>query len=284
MASLRDIRRRIESVKSTQKITRAMKMVAAAKLRRAQAAIEQARPYAYHMRDLVNRISLRILDRQHPLLRPVDGERKISLVVVTSDRGLCGGFNANIVMETMRVLEEQFQDREVEITVIGRKGVDLLRRKNIAVKNTYVNVADETPQRVAKAIIDDVIADFSREETDAVYCLYNQFKSAMTQDLTLERLLPFTPAASEEVTIDYLYEPSEAEVLNELLSQHLQVQMLRILYESTASEYGARMTAMDSATNNAGEVIDRLTLQYNRARQTAITTEVIEIVSGAEAL
>lgn len=284
MPSLRDIKRRITSVKSTQKITRAMKMVAAAKLRRAQEAIEQARPYAYHMRDLVNRVSLRTADDAHPLLRRGGAEKKIGLITVTSDRGLCGGFNSNMVNETMRVIREDFSGREVAVTVIGRKGIDALRRRSVNIANSYRNVLDENAMRAAAEIIDKEVEEFLKGGTDEIYCLYNEFKSAISQEIKLERLLPFEPAEEGEIVTDYLYEPSEEGVLTNLLARHLNVQMHRILFESAASEYGARMTAMDSATNNAGDVIGRLTLLYNRARQAAITTEMIEIVSGAEAL
>ncbi|MBN2311773.1 MAG: ATP synthase F1 subunit gamma [Candidatus Hydrogenedentes bacterium] len=283
MASLRDIRRRIASVKNTQKITRAMKMVAAAKLRRAQEAIQQARPYAYHMRDLVNRLALRVDEGMHPLLRRGNGG-KVGLIVVTSDRGLCGGFNSNIVNAAMATLSGQFKGREVELTVVGRKGRDALRRRPCTIRKEYTGVMVDSPWRAAGAVIDDIVADFVKGETDAVYCLYNEFKSAIAQRVTLEPLLPFEPPTRGEIVIDYLYEPSAEGLIGALLTRHMQVQMHRILFESAASEHGARMTAMDAATTNAGDVIERLTLKYNRARQTAITTEMIEIVSGAEAL
>ena len=283
MPSLRDIRRRIDSVKSTQKITRAMKMVAAAKLRRAQEAIEQARPYAYHMRDLVNRVALRASHGTHPLLQETP-EGKVAIIVVSSDRGLCGGFNSNVTNETMRVLGEDFAGREVALTVVGKKGNEVLRRRPCTIAKSYTKVMEDDPLRAAGQIIDEQVDAFIAGETHEVYCLYNEFKSAISQKLTLEKLLPFEPPPRAEVVVDYLYEPSQEGVLTQLLARHLQVQMLRIFYESAASEHGARMTAMDSATNNAGDVIERLTLQFNRARQSAITTEMIEIVSGAEAL
>ena len=283
MANLRDIRRRINSVKSTQKITRAMKMVAAARLRRAQEAIQRARPYAYQMRDLVNRLASRVDEDMHPLLRRGQGTRT-GLIVVTSDRGLCGGFNSNIVNEAMRAIRKDFAGRDVELTVVGRKGVEALRRRNCTIRASYTEVLEMNPLRAAGEIIEDVIEDFERGGTDAVYCVYNEFKSAISQRVVIEQLLPFEPPETDDATVDYLYEPSPPAVVDALLGRHMQVQMHRILFESAASEHGARMTAMDAATNNAGDVIDRLTLLYNRARQTAITTEMIEIVSGAEAL
>ncbi len=302
MASLRDIKRRITSVQSTQKITRAMKMVAAAKLRRAQEAIVLTRPYAYQMRNLVNQVA-RCADRdKHPLLRPGGGEGKIGLIVVTSDRGLCGGFNANIVNHALEVVRSQFAGRTVEITVVGRKGHEVLRRRPVTIRARFSDVYDGSVLHTAGDIIDDVAADFMRGGVDEVYCLYNEFKSAVQQNVTLERFLPFeadateptetettadaesAPSETATTSVDYIYEPSQSEVLGNLLLRHMQVQMHRVLNESAASEHGARMTAMDAATRNAGEVIGRLTLQYNRARQDAITTELIEVISGAEAL
>ncbi len=294
MPSLRDIKRRITSVKSTQKITRAMKMVAASKLRRAQEAIQRTRPYAFEMRRLVNAVAARADTASHPLLRAGDGG-KIGLIVVTSDRGLCGGFNANIVNHSLRAMGSQFEGREVELTVVGRKGVEALKRQPVTVRKSFVSQQDLHPMRLAALVMDDIVNDFMSGGTDEVHCLYNGFRSAVQQDVTLERMLPFERGAEEEAPaeedeadatggVDYLYEPSQAAVLEAMLIQHMHVQMHRILRESAASEYGARMTAMDSATRNAGEVIDRLTLQYNRARQDAITKELIEVISGAEAL
>ncbi len=300
MAGLREIKRRINSVKSTQKITRAMKMVAASKLRRAQEAIVRARPYAYDMRQLVNNAARRADSKTHPLLRQgVNG--KVGVIVVTSDRGLCGGFNANVINTLVRTVSNRFGEREVEITVVGRKGIELLKRRSLNVRATFTGVHDGSVMRAASHIIDDIVEDFKSGGTDEVYCLYNEFKSAVQQSVTLEQLLPF---ASEETasensghgaenqaeaqasspSLDYVYEPDQEEVFERLLVRHMRVQMHRVLFESAASEHGARMTAMDAATRNAGEVIDRLTLKYNRARQDAITKELIEVVSGAEAL
>jgi F-type H+-transporting ATPase subunit gamma len=208
----------------------------------------------------------------------------VGLIVVTSDRGLCGAFNGNIVNETMRALNETFEGRAVDLTVIGRKGVEAFRRRPCTIKTTYTGVMEDSPWRMAGTIIDAIVEDFVKGETDSVYCLYNEFKSAIAQRVTLEQVLPFEPPSRGEIVIDYVYEPSAPVVVGALLARHMQVQMHRVLFESAASEHGARMTAMDAATDNAGEVIERLTLKYNRARQTAITTEMIEIVSGAEAL
>jgi len=286
MPSLNDIKRRISSVKSTQKITRAMKMVAASKLRRAQQAIVRTRPYAYRLRDLVGSVAARADAVSHPLLRTATGEGKVGLVVVTSDRGLCGGFNAAIVNRTLACLKKDFAKREVELTVVGRKGIESLRRRPCTIRASFTGASDKPAIRAAAEVIDDVVADFMAGGTDAVYCVYNEFKSAVQQDVVVEQVLPIAaePFEGEGLPLDYLYEPDQEAVFGELLVRYTHVQMHRILHESLASEYGARMTAMDSATRNAGDVIDRLTLQYNRARQDAITTQLIEVVSGAEAL
>jgi F-type H+-transporting ATPase subunit gamma len=287
MASLRDIKRRIGSVKSTQKITRAMKMVAASKLRRSQEAILKARPYAYRMRELANSLALRAGQEAHPLLRQ-GGGNKVEIVVVTSDRGLCGGFNANIVNRALRLYEEWSKEKDVELTIVGRKGIEVLRRRKLTIRETFRDVYDGSVMRSAERIIHDVVEQFITGEIDELYCLYNEFKSAISQKVVLERLLPFdpmTPAEDDRMGhIDYLYEPAQDIVLQRVLMEHMTVQMHRILYESAASEHGARMTAMDSATKNAGEVIDRLTLVYNRVRQDQITKELIEVISGAESL
>lgn len=284
MANLRDIRRRIGSVRSTQKITRAMKMVAAAKLRRAQETILRARPYAYHMRDVVNNLALRCDRVTHPLLATHPSGKAV-LIVITSDRGLCGSFNANIVNQATDVIAKQFTGREVELLVIGRKGIEAFRRRALEMRATWRNVLDGNTMRTAGEIVGSAIQDYARGDVEGVYCLYNEFKSAISQRVALERLLPFEPSDDGGVApIDYVYEPEAPELLEQLLSRHLAVQMHRMIHESAASEFGARMTAMDAATKNAGDVIDRLTLRYNRARQTAITTEMIDIVSGAEAL
>lgn len=287
MPNLRNIKRRIDSVKSTQKITRAMKMVAASKLRRAQDAIYRTRPYARHMSALVNTIAA-CADRDlHPLLRGArDG--KIDLVVITSDKGLCGAFNATIINRTLRALKQDFHGRKVDLTVIGRKGADAFRRRRVPMRASYLAQGEESVYRVASQIIDDLVAEYTRGETCALYVLYNEFRSSITHRVRLAKLLPFEapeqPAESPGRPLDYLYEPSAAQVFNALLVEHLHVQMHRILHESAGSEFGARMTAMDSATKNAGDVIERLTLQYNRARQDAITKELIEVISGAQAL
>lgn len=286
MASLRDIKRRITSVKSTQKITRAMKMVAASKLRRAQDAIVRARPYAHRMRDLVNNLALRTELEHHPLLAQ-RSEGSVLVIVITSDRGLCGAFNSNVSNAAQQFIAERFAGRTVEITVVGRKGNDLLKRRNMNIRESHTHLDDTSLLSEAQRIIDAAAEDFAQAKVAEVYCVYNEFKSAIAQKVVMEKLLPFEPTRQRdelEQKVDYVYEPSVAAVFEALLVQHLHTQMHRILMESAASEHGARMTAMDSATTNAGDMIERLTLQYNRVRQSAITTELIEVVSGAEAL
>jgi F-type H+-transporting ATPase subunit gamma len=284
MPNLRDIKRRITSVKSTQKITKAMKMVAASKLRRAQSAIQQARPYAFHMRDLVANITRRASLDAHPLLSHGSDDR-IGVIVVSSDKGLCGGFNASIVNRALQATREEFAGKEVDLTVVGRKALEALKRHPVTIRQNFTGMTDQ-PLALSKGVIDDIAEDFALGKTGEVYCVYNEFKSAVQQKVIVERLLPFQPETDEEAShdLDYLYEPSQEAVFESLLLRNLETQMHRILLESLASELGARMTAMDAATRNAGEVIDKLTLQYNRARQNAITTELIEVISGAEAL
>jgi len=284
MASLQDIKRRIRSVRNTQKITRAMKMVAAAKLRRAQDSLANVRPYVTHIRGLTERLAARA-EEPHPFLEERSHDLPVTLVVLTADRGLCGGFNAILVNETLRLLREQFASRPVKLNVVGRRGCDTLRRRGAELEGAYSQVDDDSPQRLGRTIANRFIEAYRAEEIGEVYCLFNEFRSAINQPLRLERLLPMEwEGDRDDPTVDFIYEPSAGEVLDHLLVSYLRVEMSRMLREAAASEHGSRMTAMDSATNNAGDVIDRLTLQYNRVRQDAITREVIEVVSGAEAL
>ncbi len=287
MPNLQGIRRRIVSVKSTQKITRAMKMVAAAKLRRAQEALLNTRPYAYHIRDIANSLITHSNAIDHPMLRQSAGG-KVGLLVVTSDRGLCGGYNSSLVLETMRLLHGDFAGRDVEITVVGRKGTEALRRRcPKQIKNTHIGLLDRYTVHSDTAVIDPLADGFLSGRLNEVYCLYNEFKSAITQRIALERLLPYEPEPQVHTTFDnmaFVFEPNENDIITAILRDNLRAQMHRVFHEAMASEQGARMAAMDAATNNAGDVIARLTLYYNRIRQDAITKEVVEIVSGAEAL
>jgi F-type H+-transporting ATPase subunit gamma len=288
MPSLKAVRLRIASVKSTQKITSAMKMVAAAKLRRSQDAIIAARPYAKSMADITAEIAARAGAEDHPLLERRAGKR-IALVVITSDRGLCGGFNSNLCRTAQRHAEEKTKAGEIQecrFEVVGRKGRDYFRRRKLNLTRDLPGVAGDTAVARAKDIAGHVTEEFLSGAVDAVYLVYNQFRSVMSQKPTVEPLLPVvsTGAAGEAGASEFLFEPGKGEILNYILPMYLETQIHRALLESIASEFGARMTAMENATKNATEMIGRLTLQYNRARQASITKELMEIVGGAEAL
>jgi F-type H+-transporting ATPase subunit gamma len=287
--SLRDIRTRIGSVKSTRQITKAMKMVAAAKLRRAQDAVLKTRPYAQLLDQAVARLAARAAAEEvvaHPLLAPREG-RTAEVVVVTSDRGLAGGFNSNIARRTQRFLTEN-SDRfgRILLSTIGRKGRDFFRARHIEVRKDYTGVHSDLRYEKAEQIAEEFSARFLAGDVDAVFLAYNEFKSAISQKPVVVQLLPIeTPAASEAPSgIDFKYEPSREALLADLVPRQLAMQVWRALLESAASEHGARMSAMESATKNAEEMISALTLQYNRARQAYVTKELMEIVSGAEAL
>lgn len=284
MATLRDIRRRIGSVKNTKQITRAMKVVAASRLRRSQERIFNARPYANQMLAVLESVAARLEQQQHPLLarRP---ERKSLLVVVTADRGLCGGFNANLLRTAQSYIRERGADK-VSLVVVGRKGKDFFRRQSVNITAEYVNIFKQLEFSHAKELAEKIIGLYTSEEVDAVDLVYNEFKSMMVQDVKVERYLPIEPrvAAEGEFQADYIYEQPPAEILKALLPRYVEVEVFRALLESQAAEYAARMTAMDSATNNADDLIETLRLKLNRARQAGITKEIIEVVSGAQAL
>ena len=290
MPSLRDIRRRIGSVKSTQQITKAMKMVAAAKLRRAQEAITRARPYATLLEQALHRVAARSGGEGqagHPLLaeRPM---RVVELVVITSDRGLAGGFNANIVRRAQRfAVENDGKFQNILVSTIGRKGRDSARARKVPIRQDYTGVLSRLEFTKAKEISEEYSRRFLDGEIDGVFLLYTEFKSAISQRVVLKQFLPIETGPADEsagASVDFLYEPSRQKLLADLMPRHLAVQVWRALLDSAASEHGARMTAMEAATKNAGELIGSLTLQYNRARQAYITKELMEIVSGAEAL
>ena len=285
MPSTIDLRRRIRSVKSTQQLTKAMKMVAAAKLRRSQERMFAARPYAAGLREVLASISKRVDVSKHPLLAEREQENKVLLVVVTADRGLCGAFNTNVMRGALNAIAEK-KWQEVHLLPIGNKANAFFKRRTYPLRQQGTQLmqalAPDTVREIGKMITEDFISgDF-----DAVYVIYNEFKSIIAQRVVLERLLPLqkpgegSQSANE---IDYLYEPSPEEILNELLPRHIEFQLYRILLESAAAEQGARMTAMEAATKNAGDLVDTLTLNYNRIRQAQITKEIIEIVSGAAA-
>jgi F-type H+-transporting ATPase subunit gamma len=290
-ASLRDIRKRIASVRSTQQITKAMKMVAAAKLRRAQESILATRPYAIKMFEVLSSLAARTSSDAHPLLYR-RAPKRVELVVLTSDRGLCGAFNMNLIQRAEKFLAEgKSGGGDFSFSFIGRKARDYFRKRNVNIRREYVNLFGKVDYPLASRIGQDLVQAYVEEQVDAVYLLYSEFRSAIQQRILLEKILPVTPkipGEGEEVkgptAVEYIYEPSEGEILDQLLPMYVEVQVYRALLESAASEFGARMTAMENATNNAAEMIDKLTLIYNKARQAAITKELIEIVSGAEAL
>lgn len=285
MASLKSIKKRINTVKNSRQITKAMKMVAAAKLRRAQENVTAARPYARKLGSVLRKLATSGGESGHPLLQR-ENPGKALLVVITSDRGLCGSFNANISKTAERfILEKSADYDELSVMTIGRKGNDYLKHRTKIWKN-YTNILSNLNYQTAALIAQEIIEGFLAGEYGEVHLLYNSFKSVMSQDITLVRLLPIAPpeGQEEEFRPEAIYEPGKEDLLSELLPKHIEVQIFHALLESIAAEHGARMTAMDSATKNASVMIDKLTLQYNRARQAAITKELLEIISGAESI
>jgi F-type H+-transporting ATPase subunit gamma len=307
MATLLDYRRRIRSVKSTQQITRAMKFVAAAKLRRAQEGVFAARPYAHEILRVLRSAAARMQKAAHPLLdrRP---EERVLVVILTGDRSLAGAFNTNVLRRATAFLQEH-SSKKTEIIVVGKKGRDTLRKKGRKFAAEYLNVSSQVEFSKAKEIAAKVAELYIEKEVDAVYAVYNEFKNVMVQKLRVEKLLPIDPEvvtpkteqeekeaarhgggeplpveaapASGALLVDYIYEQPVEEIFKGLVPRYLESEIFRILLESAAAEHAARMTAMDSATRNASELIDKLTLQMNKIRQAAITKELIEIVSGA---
>jgi F-type H+-transporting ATPase subunit gamma len=301
LANLKQIRRRISSVKSTQKITRAMKMVAGARLTRAQQRIVALRPYAVQTAKVLAEVTAGEAEAEesgteseHPLLarRAV---QSVLLLVITSDRGQCGAFNTNILRAAERERRErEAQGQKVLLAVIGRKGRDFYQRRKIPLFHVFSGIWEKLGPETARVVARKVLRPFLTGEVDSIQIVYNEFKSAMTQKVTVEPLFPLAPAKPVEVKgeeaaplvnkDEFLFEPNKEALLERLVPMYVEISLLRSLYESMASELGARMTAMDSATKNASEVIGALTLVYNRARQAAITTELMEIIGGAEAL
>jgi F-type H+-transporting ATPase subunit gamma len=287
MPSLRDIKRKITSVKKTQQITKAMKMVAAAKLRRAQDRVIAARPYSRKLLSVIANLAGRVERAQHPLLAKRE-PKKVKLLVLTSDRGLCGAYNTNILrkaVETVRQLKAE--GKEVSVNVVGRKGRDFFRKRSMYTLGKVWSDLGMIDYDKAADVGKNIVERFTSGDTDEVYLLYNEFKSVIQQRVMLEKLLPVEPPAEQDpfmAAVDYLYEPNAEAILSSILPKHVEVQVFRALLESQASEMGARMTAMDSATRNAKEMIEKLTLKFNKQRQAAITKEISEIVGGAEAL
>jgi F-type H+-transporting ATPase subunit gamma len=307
MPTLLDYRRRIRSVKSTQQITRAMKFVAAAKLRRAQEGVFAARPYAHEIIRVLRSAAARMETTAHPLLERREEERLL-VVVLTGDRSLCGAFNANVIRRATQFLRER-KSQKSEMLVVGKKGRDTFRKRGWKFVAEYLHVSSNVEFGKAKEIAAKIAELYTNKEVDAVYAIYNEFKNVMVQRLRAEKLLPIDPAVVEQEKetrdksearegtesslphelspsgrswiVDYIYEQPVHEIFNGLVPRYLESEVLRILLESAAAEHAARMTAMDSATRNASELIDKLTLQMNKIRQAAITKELIEIVSGA---
>ena len=289
MATLRDIRRRIRSVESTQKITRAMKLVAAAKLRRAQERILSARPYAVKMAELLSSLVRRAEGEAHPLLvrRPAARKR---LVIITADKGLCGAFNSNILRASLAFLREQ-GETNVTLVVVGKKARDFYRRRRYEIKSEMLGFFDRLAYSHAQELAGGLMQEYLSGEVDEVHLMYNEFRSVAVQRVKREQLLPIESSdapegqgAAEGAAGDYIYEPSPEAILAALLPRHVTTQVYRALMESVAGEYGARMTAMEAATKNAKEMISVLSIQYNKARQERITKELLDIVGGAEAL
>ena len=284
MPSLKAIRKRISSVRNTQKITKAMKMLSAAKLRRAQAAALAARPYAQKLTEMLQAVSSTMTEESHSLLRSVESPSRVRLVVITSDRGLCGAYNSALLRQATAFLKEH-AGGEASLTVVGRKGVEYFRRRSVTLAANHVQIGAPSVA-LAREIAVDVAREFAESRVDRVELLYSAFRSTLSQVPTLETLLPVTVKSESDGAppVEYLMEPDRDALLDRLLPQYVEVRIYRALLEAAASEHAARMTAMDSATANASKMIISLTLAMNRARQAAITTELMEIVSGAEAL
>ncbi|TYO96565.1 ATP synthase F1 subunit gamma [Desulfallas thermosapovorans] len=281
MASLRDLRRRIKSISSTQKITKAMKAVAAAKMRRAQENVLAARPFARRVRDVLGRVGSASVGMKHPLLA-VREPQKVAYVIVTADRGLCGGFNANVIKASV---QEMKKHQNADIITIGRKGRDYYRNRGYNIAQQYVGIGDanlDLTIRVANFVIDK----YTAEEYDEVYLIYSQFVNVLVQKPVVQKILPVEPPEGEagEKKVNYIFEPDAETIMGQILPMYIQNSIFQALLETNAGFYSAQMTAMDNATKNAADMIERLTLSMNRARQAAITTEITEIVSGAAAL
>ncbi|AEG16904.1 F0F1 ATP synthase subunit gamma [Desulfofundulus sp. TPOSR] len=287
MPSLRDLRRRIKSIKSTQQITKAMKAVSAAKMRRAQEQVLSARPYARRMKDVLGRVATAAAGVKHPLLE-VREPKRVAYVLITADRGLCGGFNANLIRRTVQ--ETKNISAELSLICVGRKGRDYFRRRGYNIAQQYVGLGETIKLSHAQEVARYVMDKYAAGEFDAVYLIYSEFVNVLVQRPRVVKLLPVEPPEGQENgegkpgRVEYIFEPSAEAVLSELLPMYVENMVFHGLLESKASEHSARMTAMDNATKNAGDMIDRLTLSMNRARQAAITKEISEIVGGAAAL
>ena len=291
MPSLIDIRRRIRAVKSTQQITKAMKMISASKLRRAQDRVIGARPFAQQMVRVLSSLASRVDPSTHPLLadRKPNPDAKTLLIVVTADKGLCGGFNTNIIKAASGFIAGTTA-RETELGLVGRKGRDFFKRRGFRVRIEEIGIFQKVRYADAQRVAQAAIEEFASGRADKVVIVYNEFKSVLQQRVAIEQLLPILKSGLESAGAsgangaDYLYEPGPQNIFDDLLPRHIEIQIYRALLESAAAEHAARMTAMDAATKNSGEIIDSLTLYMNKVRQAAITREIIEVVSGAQAL
>jgi F-type H+-transporting ATPase subunit gamma len=288
MPSLIDLRRRIRAVKSTQQITKAMKMIAASRLKRAQDRVVAARPFAQRMLRVLNSLVSRVESDAHPLLKmPDQSGAPVLLLVVTADRGLCGSFNSNVIKAAGQFITTEGQGREVALGLVGRKGRDFFRRRGFDVRYEAVGIYQRLSFAHAAELANAAIEEFTSGRVASVYLVYNEFKSVMTQKLVVERLLPIPrlepEAGAAAASMDYIFEPAPEQIFTDLLPRHVQVQLYRALLESNAAFFAAQMTAMDAATRNSAEMIEDLTLYMNKVRQAAITREIIEVVSGASA-
>lgn len=283
MATIIDLRRRIRSVKNTQQITKAMKMVAASKLRRAQDKMISSRPYSAKMLEVLISLASRANPEEHPLLK-VKGDEKVELMVLTADKGLAGAFNTNLIKAAVHFLENE-KNHTLSLHLVGRKGYDYFRKRKYTISEKYLNIFRKVEYSQAREIAEKTIRAYQEGNLDAIYIIYNEFKSALSQKVVLRRLLPLErlPEPTVEQTLDYIYEPDPQTIFNRLLPKYLEVQIYQALLESCAAEHAARMAAMESATKNAKDMIESLTLTMNKIRQAAITKEIIEVVSGAEA-
>ncbi|SEQ04669.1 ATP synthase F1 subunit gamma [Myroides profundi] len=284
MANLKEIRNRISSIGSTMQITSAMKMVSAAKLKKATDTIMAMRPYSEKLTELIQNVSATLEGDNSGVYSQTREVKNVLLVVITSNRGLCGGFNANIIKQINALKATQYKDVNVDLLTIGKKGHDILRKSFTVIENKS-DLFDHVDFANCAVIAEQMMEAFVEEKYDSIQIVYNQFKNAATQDVVTEQFLPLLPVeTSENTSSDYIYEPSKEEIINTLIPLSLKTQLLKAVADSVASEHGARMTAMHKATDNAKDLRDELTLSYNKARQAAITNEILEIVGGAEAL
>ena len=290
MPSLKEVRTRIDSVKSTQQITSAMKMVSASKLRRAQNAILKMRPYASKLNEILQNLSTNIEISDENIYSQIRSEEKILFLSITSNRGLCGAFNANVIKETNRIIEERYNRQNdkgnVFVYAFGKKAVDFYTSKGYNVAGTNIEIFDDLNFENVTPIAEQLMLDFASKKFDKIEIVYNQFKNAATQELISEQYLPIQPKEEEVASLaaDYIFEPNKEDIVREMIPKSLKIQLYKAILDSFASEHGARMTAMHKATDNAEELLKDLKLKYNKARQASITNEILEIVSGAEAL